>query len=132
MYNYAFSLTLSWAWILAPFSTSSATTSEWPLEAAAIRGVLPSYQTSDTKRDSTNLCTPYKDTHSHLQTHTKPFICVCKKIFIFSFILCSYSDVCQVTSLAASMAAPACRSRKTTSLFPTLAALINKESSFSC
>jgi hypothetical protein len=45
VYDYVFSLTLSSAWILAPFSASSATTSERPLEAAAIRGVLPTYQT---------------------------------------------------------------------------------------
>ena len=43
MYDYEFSLTLSWAWILAPFSASSATTSERPFKAAVIRGVNPSY-----------------------------------------------------------------------------------------
>ena len=44
-----FPRTLSWAWILAPFSASSATISERLLQAAVIRGV------SNTKRVTTVL-----------------------------------------------------------------------------
>ena len=33
-----------WELILAPLSTSRATTSEWPSEAAANKGVHPPYQ----------------------------------------------------------------------------------------
>ena len=47
VYDYTLSLTLSWAWILAPLSARSVTTSERPFKAAAIRGVAPSYQTQN-------------------------------------------------------------------------------------
>ena len=40
---YAHFHTISWAWILAPLSTSSATTSERPSKPAEIKGVHPSY-----------------------------------------------------------------------------------------
>ncbi len=47
-------------------------------------------------------------------------------------VICAHDYVGQVTLLVASMAASACRSRRTTSSFPILAALISSVSSLSC
>ena len=47
-------------------------------------------------------------------------------------VICAHDYAGQVTSLVASMAAPACRSRQTTTFFPNLAALISSVSSLSC
>ena len=55
-----FPLTVSWAWILAPFSASSTTTLELPWKAAIKRGVCPSYQTRKGARQY--LCISYKIT----------------------------------------------------------------------
>ena len=59
----------------------------------------------------------------------RPYLVTEPNVFIFIFIHCY---VGQVTSLVASMAAPACRSREATSTFPNLAALMSKVSSFPC
>ena len=56
------------ACIFAPLSASSATISERPLEAAAIRGVIPSYHTR--KRTRHQSCISCKDKYIHKYIHT--------------------------------------------------------------
>ena len=65
-----FPLTLSWAWILAPFSASSATTSERPLEAASIRGVQPPCQKHEKEHHIIHVPHTKVNLYIHTYIHT--------------------------------------------------------------